>query len=90
MAEISNAEMGARAARMALERAGVEAADVGLLIGGGCAPDTVTPAEACNMADCLGVSAPSVDVASACTSFIAGIYLLSMMDPAKLPPFVLS
>jgi 3-oxoacyl-[acyl-carrier-protein] synthase-3 len=88
-AEISNAEMGARAARMALERAGVDATDVGLVIGGGCAPDTVTPAEACNMADCLGIAAPSIDVASACTSFIAGIYLLSMMDPAKLPPFVL-
>jgi 3-oxoacyl-[acyl-carrier-protein] synthase-3 len=88
-AEISNAEMGARAARMALERSGVDVSDVGLVIGGGCAPDTVTPAEACNMADCLGISAPSVDVASACTSFIAGIYLLSMMDPAKLPAFVL-
>ena len=47
-AEISNAEMGARAARMALERSGVDVSDVGLVIGGGCAPDTVTPAEALN------------------------------------------
>lgn len=88
-AEMSNAETGARAARLALSRAGVAAGDVGLLIGGGCAPDTVTPAEACNIAAALGVEAPCLDINSACSSFIAGIYMLSMMDPAKLPPIVL-
>jgi len=88
-AELSNAEVGARAARMALERAGVEASDVGLLIGGGCAPDTVSPAEACNIGALLDLDVPALDVNSACTSFIAGIYMLSLMDPAKLPPIVL-
>ena len=73
-AEISNARSGANAAEMALARAGVAASDVGLVIAGGCAPDTV--------AACL-------DLNSACSSFIAGIYMLSMMDPAKLPPVVL-
>ena len=88
-ADYGNAEMGARAARMALQRAGIGPADVGLVVGGGCAPDTVSPAEACNIARELGVEAPSLDVNSACSSFIAGIYMLSMMDPAKLPDFVL-
>lgn len=88
-AEYTNAEMGAKAAEMALTRAGLTAADVGLLIGGGCAPDTVSPAEACNIGRVLGVEAPSLDINSACSSFIAGIYMLSMMDPKKLPPFVL-
>lgn len=88
-ATVSNSEMGARAARMALERAGVEASEVGLMIGGGCAPDTTSPAEACNIAARLGVDATSLDVSSACTSFIAGIYVLSLMDPAKLPEIVL-
>ena len=88
-AELSNAQMGARAAEMALERAGVAASDVGLLIGGGCAPNTVSPAEACNIGAELGVEAASLDINSACSSFIAGIYMLSLMDPAKLPPIVL-
>jgi 3-oxoacyl-[acyl-carrier-protein] synthase-3 len=74
---------------MALQRAGVTSADVGLLVGGGCSPDTVSPAEACNIARVLGVESPCLDVNSACTSFLAGVYMLSMMDPAKLPPVVL-
>lgn len=88
-AEISNAGMGARAAEMALERAGISAGDVGLLIGGGCAPNTVSPAEACNIGRELGVESAALDINSACSSFIAGIYMLSLMDEAKLPDFVL-
>jgi 3-oxoacyl-[acyl-carrier-protein] synthase-3 len=88
-AEVSNAEMGARAAEMALARAGVTVADVGLLLGGGCAPNTVSPAEACNIGRILGVEAASLDINSACSSFIAGVYMLSLMDPAKLPEIVL-
>ncbi len=85
-AEISNAESGKRAAEMALDRAGLEVGDVGLLIGGGCAPNTVSPAEACNIGSLLGVEAACLDINSACSSFIAGIYMLSMMDPAKPVP----
>jgi 3-oxoacyl-[acyl-carrier-protein] synthase-3 len=88
-AEISNAQMGARAAQMALERAGVDVSEVGLLLGGGCAPDTVSPAEACNIGAQLGIQAASLDINSACSSFIAGVYMLSMMDPEKLPEVVL-
>lgn len=88
-AVVSNAEAGARAAEMALARAGILASDVGLLVGGGCAPNTVSPAEACNVGRVLGVEAACFDINSACSSFIAGIYALSLMDPAKLPPIVL-
>jgi 3-oxoacyl-[acyl-carrier-protein] synthase-3 len=86
---ISNAGLAARAARMAVERAGISLSDVGMLIGGGCAPDTVSPAEACNISKELGIDIPSFDVNSACTSFFAGINVLSMMQPEKLPPYVL-
>jgi 3-oxoacyl-[acyl-carrier-protein] synthase-3 len=88
-AEMSNAAMGARAGMMALDRAGLSASDIGFLIGGGCAPDTVSPAEACNIGAELGVEAVSLDVSSACSSFIAGVYMLSLMDPSKLPDFIL-
>jgi 3-oxoacyl-[acyl-carrier-protein] synthase-3 len=88
-ADVSNAELGARAARLALQRAGVSKDQIGLIVGGGCAPDTTSPAEACNVGQALEIGTVAVDVNSACTSFIAGIHLLSLMDPAKLPDFVL-
>ncbi|MCZ6465627.1 MAG: ketoacyl-ACP synthase III [Proteobacteria bacterium] len=88
-ADMSGAEMGARAARQALERAGISAGDVGMVIAGCSAPDTVSPAEACNVARLLDLEVPAFDVSSACTSFFVGLHLLSMMQPDKLPRFVL-
>ncbi|MDG2051721.1 MAG: ketoacyl-ACP synthase III [Myxococcota bacterium] len=88
-AQYSNAELGARAARLALERAGITAADVGLVVGGSCAPDTVSPAEACNLSRLLEIEAPSLDVNSACTSFLAGMRVLDMMKPESLPDYIL-
>jgi len=86
---LSGPEMGARAARMALERAGVGPERIGMVISGCSAPDTASPAEACNVARLLGVEAPCLDVNSACTSFFAGLHLLSGMRPDALPPYVL-
>jgi 3-oxoacyl-[acyl-carrier-protein] synthase III len=84
-----HAELGARAAHMALERAKLAPKDVGMIVAGGTAPDLVAPAEACAIGAKLGVDAPAFDVVSACTSFFVPLHLLSMMDPAKLPPYVL-
>jgi 3-oxoacyl-[acyl-carrier-protein] synthase III len=83
------AELGRRAALRALERAGIGPSDVGLVLSGGCASDITCPAEAAEIAGRLGIAAPSIDVASACTSFLAQIRVLSMMRPEALPPFVL-
>src|SRR4051812_2539339 len=41
----SNAETGRRAALMAIERAGISPRDVGMVVAGGCSPDTCIPAE---------------------------------------------
>src|SRR5205814_10234974 len=84
-----HAEAGRRAAEMALERAGVRAADVGMVIAGSSVMDTATPAEACNIARALGIEAPALDVNSACTSFFAHLHLVSLMRTDALPPFVL-
>lgn len=89
VAEVSVSELGACAARLALERAGISAADVGLVVGGSCAPDTVSPAEACNVSRLLEIEAPSLDVNSACTSFLVGMRVLSMMKEEALPDYVL-
>ena len=82
-------DLGARAAEMALARAGLAASDIGMVIAGSSAPDWVTPAEACAIAARLGIAAPAFDISSACTSFFVPLYLFSMMDPARLPEFIL-
>lgn len=85
----TNAQLAGRAAEVAIARAGLRAQDIGMVLAGGSAPDTVTPAEACNVASLLGLEVPAFDVNSACTSFFALFYVLSIADPAKLPEFVL-
>lgn len=89
-AEIGNAGLAARAARIALERAGIEISRIGMVIAGSSASDTNSaPAEACNIAAALDLDVPAFDVNSACTSFYLHLHLLSMMQPDKLPDFVL-
>ena len=87
--EYSNAELGARAAELAIKRAGISKADIGVVVSGSSAPDTLSPAEACNVANALELEVPAFDVNSACSSFFAGLYLLSMMQPERLPSYVL-
>jgi 3-oxoacyl-[acyl-carrier-protein] synthase-3 len=88
-ATVSNAEMGERAARMAIARAGVALDDIGMVITGSSAPDTLSPAEACNVAQRLGLEVPAFDINSACTSYFIPVHLLSLMRPEALPPFIL-
>jgi 3-oxoacyl-[acyl-carrier-protein] synthase-3 len=88
-ADYSNAEVGKRAALQALERAGVSASDIGMVISGCSASDTASPSEACNIACALGIEAPAFDIQSACTSFFAQLRVLSMMRSDALPNFVL-
>lgn len=84
-----NAETGAAAARMAIGRAGINAADIGLVISGCCTPSCSTPAEAATVAAELGIDATCFDLNSACTSFGMQVDLLTRMAPDQLPPYVL-
>jgi 3-oxoacyl-[acyl-carrier-protein] synthase-3 len=88
-ATFTNAELGRRAAELAVTRAGIDKKEIGMLIGGSSATDTASPAEACNMARALEIEVPAFDVISACTSFYVQLYLLSMMRADQLPDFVL-
>ncbi|MDJ0849129.1 MAG: ketoacyl-ACP synthase III [Myxococcota bacterium] len=85
----TTAQLGARAAEMAIERSGVEREQIGMLLFGSSAADYDSPADACNVACELDLELPALDVNSACTSLLAQVHLLSLMDPAKLPPYVL-
>jgi 3-oxoacyl-[acyl-carrier-protein] synthase III len=84
----SNAETGRRAALMAIERAGIKPSDVGLVIAGGCSPDTCIPAEAGRIAKLLGISGPAFDVHSACSTFGVQVHLLNQMGP-NVPDYAL-
>ncbi len=85
----SHADTGKRAAGMALERAGIAPEDVGMVITGSSKPDTMSPADACNVAEALGMEVPAFDINSACTSFFTALRVLEGMRPEALPEYVL-
>ncbi|MDX9821259.1 MAG: 3-oxoacyl-[acyl-carrier-protein] synthase III C-terminal domain-containing protein, partial [Syntrophales bacterium] len=75
--------------RMALERAHLSPADIGLVVGGNSSPVYVSPSEATMIAAELGISAPCFDLTSACTTFGVQIHFLRCLRPEALPKFVL-
>lgn len=80
----------ARAATLAcLELARRKESEIGLVIAGGCSPQYLIPAEACMVASELGITCPSFDLNSACSSFIAQLHFLLQFKPEALPDFVL-
>jgi 3-oxoacyl-[acyl-carrier-protein] synthase-3 len=85
----TNAQTAAAAAGMALERAGIKAGDIGLVISGCCAPSFSTPADAAVIANELGIDAPCFDLNSACTSFGVHVDFVNRMAPEGMPPYVL-
>jgi 3-oxoacyl-[acyl-carrier-protein] synthase-3 len=86
---VDNAETGARAARLAIERARLRPDQIGLVLAGGCCADFAIPAEAARIAARLGIEAPALDLSSACSSFGAHVHFVDAMRPEALPEFVL-
>jgi len=85
----TNAQMGASAARVALERAGLASKEIGMVISGSSTPDHVTPAEAATVAAELGMDVPCFDLNSACSTFGMQLKFLYDMKPDALPAYVL-
>ncbi|MDR3762632.1 MAG: ketoacyl-ACP synthase III [Acidobacteriota bacterium] len=88
-ATISPVEMSCHAARMALERAGLETSQIGLVVSGGCSPEMQIPADSSRVANALGIRVPCFDLQSACSSFASQIHFLNQMREEALPEFVL-
>jgi 3-oxoacyl-[acyl-carrier-protein] synthase III len=88
-AHTTASQMSAGATKMALERAGIEASQLGMIISGGCSPEMQIPADASRIAAELGISATCFDLQSACSSFAAQIHFLNQMRPEALPDYVL-
>ncbi len=88
-ADLTNYELGTRAAELAIRRAGIDASQIGMVISGSSAPDVVCPAEAAFVAKGLGIEVPVFDVNSACTSFLAQLHTVACHRPETLPDYVL-
>jgi len=72
--EITGAEMGARAARMAMEDAGVTAADVDLVLFATLNPDCFFPGNGVFIEDLLGLNTTgAMDIRNQCTGFVYGL-----------------
>jgi len=70
----SNSDFGATAAKIAIENAGLQPEEIGLIIVATITPDMVFPATACLIQEKLGLSnAGTVDIESACSGFIYGL-----------------
>ncbi|HYJ80717.1 MAG TPA: beta-ketoacyl-ACP synthase III [Longimicrobiaceae bacterium] len=74
--ETGAADMAAAAARIAMERAGIGAGDVDLILLSTATPDRLLPSTACDVQALLGArNAGAYDFATACSGFLYGLSL---------------
>ena len=70
----TTAYMGAKAASVALEQAGLKPQDIDLIIVATCSPDKIFPSTACLIQEALGVPmCAAFDIQAACSGFIYGL-----------------
>lgn len=72
--DVGAAEMGADAARRAMEKAGIHTGEVDVIVVTTATPDRLLPSTACDIQALLGAeNAAAYDIAAACTGFIYGL-----------------
>jgi 3-oxoacyl-[acyl-carrier-protein] synthase III len=72
--EVGAADMGAGAARIAMERAGVHPGEIDVIVVSTATPDRLLPSTACDLQALLGATnAAAYDIAAACSGFIYGL-----------------
>jgi 3-oxoacyl-[acyl-carrier-protein] synthase III len=73
-ADMGAAEMGARASRSAMERAGIQPGEVDVIVLSTATPDRLLPSTACDMQALLGATnAAAYDISAACSGFLYGL-----------------
>jgi len=76
-------DLGAAAARQALERAGITAEQVGAILVGGIVPDQQFPSTACIIQEKIGAkNAFAFDITAACAGFVYGANMASLLIDA--------
>ena len=73
--DLATSDMAAEASRRCLEKAGVGADQVDLLIVGTMTPDSPVPSAACVVQQSLGIRGPAFDVNAACAGFVYGLMI---------------
>lgn len=68
--DMATSDLAVRAGRNVIQRAGVSADDVDLLLVATFTPDLTCPATACLVQDQLGMCAPACDIVAACSGFV--------------------
>jgi 3-oxoacyl-[acyl-carrier-protein] synthase-3 len=87
--EDTTASMGIRAARDAIQVAGLTPGDIDLVIVGTATPDYQFPATACLIQDALGIVGGAFDLEAGCTSFMYGLSIASAYVAAGMYEHVL-
>ncbi|HET8678780.1 MAG TPA: beta-ketoacyl-ACP synthase III [bacterium] len=83
-------DLGVPASLAALREAGVEAADLDLIVGATTTPDMIFPAMACLIQDRIGAKrAGAFDLLAACSSFVYGVISAAEMIEAGVAKYVL-
>ncbi|WP_421956114.1 beta-ketoacyl-ACP synthase III [Polaromonas sp.] len=76
--DVSSSDLGVEAARRAIEAAGLQPADIDLIIVATSTPDMVFPSAACILQNKLGIAGcPAFDVQAVCSGFV---YALTVAD----------
>ncbi|MGA8785895.1 MAG: 3-oxoacyl-ACP synthase, partial [Polaromonas sp.] len=76
--DVTSSDLGVEAAKRALDAAGLQAADIDLIIVATSTPDMVFPSAACILQNKLGIAGcPAFDVQAVCSGFI---YALTLAD----------
>lgn len=72
-AEMATSDMAVEAARECIQRSGVSADEIDLLLVATMTPDSPIPATACVVQEQLGINAPAMDLNAACSGFVYGL-----------------
>lgn len=87
--QMPTTDLGYKAALQAIERAGIKAEEVGLVIGESSSPIETTPSEGQRVANRLGLRCPAYDVFGSSGSFVLQLDILMSWRPETLPDYIL-
>ena len=89
VAVATTTSLGVEAARNAIERAGIDASQIGMVTTNCCTPVALGQSEAQRIAAELGIKAPAYDVFSACPSFAIQTHFIDNFKEEAVPDYVL-
>lgn len=82
-------ELALKAAKRAIETAGIEVGSIGMILGEACLPHELTPSEAQRLGSLLGLKVPAYDIVSGCGAFPLLFDTVLKWRDAEIPDYVL-